>query len=101
MTFSRTEISSLFSVNVFYVDIDLCCAFMLVLPVCLHVVIFVLETSYHSYMGLLTELEVQCNLGNPLGIRMFFHNLVIKCSNFGLMNIICITVDCVCLMFCL
>ena len=38
-TFSRTEISSLFSVFIFYEDIDLCCAFMLVLPVCLHVVI--------------------------------------------------------------
>ena len=72
-------ISSLFSVNIFYVDIDLCCAFMLVLPACLHVVIFVLEI--YSYMGLLTELEVQCSLGNPLGIGMFFHDLVMKCSS--------------------
>ena len=78
-TFSRTEISSLFSVFIFYEDIDLCCVFMLVLSVYLHVVIFVLEI--YSYMGLLTELEVQCNLGNPLGIRMFFHDLIMKCSS--------------------
>ena len=68
-TLSRTEISSLFSVIIFYEDIDLCCAFLLVLPVpsCGH---FVLEI--YSYLGSNTELEVQCNRGNPLGIRMFF-----------------------------
>ena len=77
-TFSRTEIGSLFSVFIFYEDIDLCCVFMLVtgMPSCCH---FVLEI--YSYMGLLTELEVQCGLGNPLGIRMFFHDLVMKCSS--------------------
>ena len=37
-TFSRTEISSLFSVFIFYEDIDLCCVFMLVtgMPSCCH-----------------------------------------------------------------
>ena len=77
-TFSRTEISSLFSVFIFYEDIDLYCVFMLVtgMPSCCH---FVLEI--YSYMGLLTELEVQCGLGNPLGIGMFFHDLVMKCSS--------------------
>ena len=45
-TFSRTDICSLFSVNVFYVDIDLCCVFMLGLPVYLHVVILYLRFTH-------------------------------------------------------
>ena len=42
-TFSRTEISSLFSEFIFYEDIDLCCVFICWLPVCLHVVILYLR----------------------------------------------------------
>ena len=77
-TFSRTEISSLFLVIFFYADIDLCYAFMLVLPVpsCDHFVL-----AIYSYLELNTELEVQCNRGNPLEIRMLFQNLVMKCSS--------------------
>ena len=68
-TFSRIEISSLFSVNVFYVDIDLCCAFMLVLPVYLHVVILYLR-FIHVWDYLLIW---KCNatLGILLGLGCF------------------------------
>ena len=68
-TFSRTEISSLFSVFIFYVDIDLCCAFMLVLPVYLHVVILYLR-FIHTWDYLLNW---KCNatLGILLGSECF------------------------------
>ena len=32
-------------------------------------------------MKLLTRLEVQCGLGNSVGIEVFFHNFAMKCSN--------------------
>ena len=39
----------------------------------------------HS-LELLTRLEVQCGLGNSVGIKMFFHNFAMKCSNLNSRN---------------